>query len=86
MARLSANPGFNPAGWLALVAPLGTSDAIVRKLNDDLRAAVLDPATRSKLVSTGNYANPMSPNELVAFIQAEQKTWKPALEQAARNP
>jgi tripartite-type tricarboxylate transporter receptor subunit TctC len=79
-------PGFNPAGWLALVAPLGTSDAIVRKLNDDLRAAVLDPATRSKLVRTGNYANPMPPNELVAFIQAEQKTWKPALEQAARNP
>jgi hypothetical protein len=34
-------PGFNPGGWLALVAPVGTPDAIVRKLSEDLREAVL---------------------------------------------
>ena len=33
-------PGFSPNGWLALVAPVGTPDAIVRKLSDDLRVAV----------------------------------------------
>ena len=33
-------PGFNVCGWLALVAPVGTPDAIVRKLSDDLSAAV----------------------------------------------
>ena len=79
-------PGFSPGGWLALVAPVGTPDVIVRKLSDDLRAAVLDPATRTKLETTGNYPNPMSPSELLAFIQAEQKTWKPVLEEIARNP
>jgi tripartite-type tricarboxylate transporter receptor subunit TctC len=78
-------PGFSPAGWLALVAPAGTPDAIVRKLSDDLREAVLDPTTRTKLETTGNYPNPMSPSELLAFIQAEQKTWKPVLEEIARN-
>jgi tripartite-type tricarboxylate transporter receptor subunit TctC len=79
-------PGFNPGGWLALVAPVGTPDTIVRLLSDDLREAVLDPTTRSKLETTGNYPNPMSPPELLAFIQAEQKTWKPVLEEIARNP
>ena len=79
-------PGFNPGGWLALVAPVGTPDAIVRKLSDDLREAVTDPTTRTKLETTGNYPNPMSPSELLAFIQAEQKTWKPVLEEIARNP
>jgi tripartite-type tricarboxylate transporter receptor subunit TctC len=79
-------PGFSPSGWLALVAPVGTPDAIVRKLSDDLREAVLDPTTRTKLETTGNYPNPMSPPELLAFIQAEQKTWKPVLEEIARNP
>jgi tripartite-type tricarboxylate transporter receptor subunit TctC len=79
-------PGFSPGGWLALVAPVGTPDAIVRKLSDDLREAVLDPTTRTKLETTGNYPNPMSPSELLAFIQAEQKTWKPVLEEIARNP
>jgi tripartite-type tricarboxylate transporter receptor subunit TctC len=48
--------------------------------------AVLDPTTRIKLETTGNYPNPMSPSELLAFIQAEQKTWKPVLEEIARNP
>lgn len=79
-------PGFSPGGWLALVAPVGTPDAIVRKLSDDLREAVLDPTTRTKLETTGNYPNPMSPSELLAFIQAEQKSWKPVLEEIARNP
>ena len=79
-------PGFSPGGWLALVAPVGTPDAIVRKLSDDLREAVLDPTTRTKLETTGNYPNPMSPSELLAFIRAEQKTWKPVLEEIARNP
>jgi tripartite-type tricarboxylate transporter receptor subunit TctC len=78
--------GFNPAGWLALVAPVGTPEAIVRKLSDDLRAAVEDPGTRQRLETTGNYPNPMSPPELLAFIQSEQRTWKPVLEGISRNP
>jgi tripartite-type tricarboxylate transporter receptor subunit TctC len=79
-------PGFTPSGWYVLVAPIGTPDAIVRKLSDDLREAVLDPATRTKLETTGNYPIPMSPLELLAFIEAEQTMWKPMLEEIARNP
>jgi len=66
-------PGFNVRGWLALVAPVGTPDAIVRKLSDDLSAAVTDPATKTKLETTGNYPHPMTPAELLAFIHAEQQ-------------
>ena len=73
-------------GWLALVAPVGMPDEIVRKLSDDLRAAVLDPTTRTKLETTGNYPDPMSPSELLAFIKAEQETWRPVLGEIARNP
>jgi tripartite-type tricarboxylate transporter receptor subunit TctC len=85
-ATVETLPGFSPGGWLALVAPVGTPDAIVRKLSGDLRAAVLDPTTKTKLETTGNYPNPMSPSELLAFIRAEQQTWKPVLEEIARNP
>ena len=79
-------PGFTPAGWLALVAPVGTPELIVQKLSDDLRAAVLDPATRTRLETTGNYPNPLRPSGLLAFIQSEQRSWKPVLEQIAGNP
>jgi tripartite-type tricarboxylate transporter receptor subunit TctC len=79
-------PGFNVRGWLALVAPIGTPDAIVRKLSQDLSAAVSHPETKTKLETTGNYPHPMTPDELLAFIHAEQQAWKPVLEQIARNP
>ena len=79
-------PGFNARGWLALVAPVGTPDAIVQKLSEDLRTAVRDPATKSKLETTGNYPHPMTPAELLTFIHDEQKMWKPLLEQIARQP
>jgi tripartite-type tricarboxylate transporter receptor subunit TctC len=79
-------PGFNARGWLALVAPVGTPDAIVRKLSEDLSAAVTHPATKTKLETTGNYPRPMTPPELLAFIQSEQQRWKPVLEQIAKNP
>lgn len=78
--------GFNVRGWLALVAPVGTPEVIVRKLSEDLGAAVTHPTTKSKLETTGNYPRPMTPSELLAFIQAEQRRWKPVLEQIAKNP
>jgi tripartite-type tricarboxylate transporter receptor subunit TctC len=79
-------PGFNARGWLALVAPVGTPDAIVQKLSEDLRVAVTHSETRIKLVTTGNFPQPMTPAELLAFIHAEQQMWRPVLEQIARNP
>jgi tripartite-type tricarboxylate transporter receptor subunit TctC len=79
-------PGFNARGWLALVAPIGAPDAIVQKLSEDLRAAVTHSETRIKLVTTGNFPQPMTPAELLAFIHAEQQMWRPVLEQIARNP
>jgi tripartite-type tricarboxylate transporter receptor subunit TctC len=79
-------PGYNARGWLALVAPLGTPEAIVRKVSDDLRTVVTDPEAKAKLESLGNYMDPMSPAEVMAFIRTEQQMWKPVLEQIARNP
>src|SRR5262245_9992702 len=79
-------PGFNARGWFVLVAPVGTPEAIVRKLSDDLRLAITDSTIKTKLETTGNYPIPMTPSELLAFIHDEQQMWKPVLEQIARNP
>ena len=79
-------PGFNARGWFVFVAPVGTPEAIVRKLSDDLRLAITDSTIKTKLETTGNYPIPMTPSELLAFIHDEQQMWKPVLEQIARNP
>jgi tripartite-type tricarboxylate transporter receptor subunit TctC len=79
-------PGFDARGWAALVAPVGTPDAIVNKVSDALRKVVGETEVQKKLAVTGSYVRPMSPAEVMAFIQADQKMWKPILEQIAAKP
>jgi len=79
-------PGFRTAGWLALVAPLGTPKEIVQKVNADLKQVLTEPTVRTKLAALGSYTHPLSPSETVAFIQNEQQTWGPILDDLARSP
>jgi len=46
-------PNFTFNSWFAMVAPAGTPPEVVQKLNDEVRAAVNDPATRDKLLAIG---------------------------------
>jgi len=79
-------PGFNARGWAALVAPVGTPEAILHKVSDALRKVVSQPEVQKKLAATGSYVRPMSPAEVMAFIQADQQMWKPILERIEANP
>jgi tripartite-type tricarboxylate transporter receptor subunit TctC len=79
-------PGFNARGWAALVAPVGTPEAAVSKVSDALRKVVGESEVQKKLAVTGSYARPMSPAEVMAFIQADQQMWKPILERIAASP
>jgi tripartite-type tricarboxylate transporter receptor subunit TctC len=79
-------PNFRSAGWLAMVAPAGTPEPIVQKVSSDLRMVLTNPEVRSKLAAVGSYARPLSPQDTVDFIQTEQRTWGPLLEELARNP
>jgi tripartite-type tricarboxylate transporter receptor subunit TctC len=78
-------PNFTSAGWLAMVAPLGTPESIVRKVNDDLRSVLNNPEVKGKLAAIGSYTNPLSPQHTMKFIQTEQSTWTPLLEELARS-
>jgi tripartite-type tricarboxylate transporter receptor subunit TctC len=78
-------PNFTSAGWLAMVAPLGTSEPVVRKVSDDLHTVLSSPEVRRKLAVLGSYTNPLSPQDTVKFIQAEQGTWTPLLEELAKS-
>jgi tripartite-type tricarboxylate transporter receptor subunit TctC len=76
-------PGFEAGGWQVLVAPVGTPDAIVQKINRDLIKALADPEARSRLTRLGRDERPMSPAETLAFVQAEQSKWAPILQEIA---
>jgi tripartite-type tricarboxylate transporter receptor subunit TctC len=79
-------PGFNAMGWQGLVAPIGTPEAIIRKASEDLRKVISDPAFKAQLAGRGSYPVPMSPTEVTAFIQDQQRQWSPLLQQLATKP
>jgi tripartite-type tricarboxylate transporter receptor subunit TctC len=40
-----------------------------------------EPEMQKRFEDIASYTNPMTPAELVAFIQTEQALWKPVIEQ-----
>jgi tripartite-type tricarboxylate transporter receptor subunit TctC len=80
-----AVPGFVVGGWTVLVAPPGTPAAIVKKVNDDLRASQAQPEFKDKLAHLGAEAPPMSPRQLADFIRSEREFWRPLVRKVAAN-
>jgi tripartite-type tricarboxylate transporter receptor subunit TctC len=78
-------PEFFVGAWTVMLAPTGTPDPIVRKVSADLWTAVNDPEVKSKFQANGAFVKHMTPEQVTAFVQSEQKTWRPILEQVARE-
>ena len=75
-------PGFEALAWNGLFAPAGTSDAVVRRIADDVTAALAEPAVREGLAKQGLIAGGGTPAEFAAFIRAESKTWGAMIREA----
>jgi tripartite-type tricarboxylate transporter receptor subunit TctC len=78
-------PGFIAGGWNVLLAPVGTPEAIIRKASGDLRKALDDNEVKTKLAALGAYLHPMTPEEVTAFAQEQQRTWRPIAEKVVRE-
>jgi len=74
-------PGFEADGWQVLVAPVDTPDAVVQKANADLKKALADADVQNRLAKLGRSDMPMSPDQTLAFVHAEQEKWAPILKQ-----
>jgi tripartite-type tricarboxylate transporter receptor subunit TctC len=70
-------------GWFALMGPPGTPEPIAKKISDDLRIVLSDPALKKRFEDIASYTNPMSPADLKTYIRTEQALWKPVIEQIA---
>jgi len=72
-------PDFTATGWQVLVAPLGTPQPIIAKISADLGKAMDDPDFKTRLGNIGSFSRSMTPDQVVAFVDKEQKTWLPVL-------
>jgi tripartite-type tricarboxylate transporter receptor subunit TctC len=74
-------PGFEAMAWVALAAPTGTPAELIRKISDDLNAALVEPVLARRFEELGAIARPMTPSETQAFIRDEQQRWRPVVRQ-----
>ena len=76
--------GFESIGWQALLAPPGTPDALIRKVNADIIKALRDdPDIHKRLIELGRDDRMMSPAKLLTFIRGEQTKWAPIVQAIA---
>jgi tripartite-type tricarboxylate transporter receptor subunit TctC len=78
-------PNYEAMGWMALMAPPGTPQAIAQKISDDVRMVQAQPELKKRLGDLGNYTRPTSPAELTAFIREQIQIWRPVIAETAKT-
>ena len=66
---------FEAGSWFGLLAPAGTSRAIIERLNIAVVSALREPALRDRYLSQGFDLNPGTPEQFAEFIQVETAKW-----------
>ena len=75
-------PDLIASAWFAIVAPPGTPDAIVQKINTDTAAALALADVRAKFLEQGAEPQGDSPPATAAFIKEEEARWRAVIKSA----
>ena len=75
-------PDLIASAWFALVAPPGTPDAIVQKINADTAAALKLPDVRAKFLEQGAEPQGDTAAATADFIKAEEARWRSVIRSA----
>jgi tripartite-type tricarboxylate transporter receptor subunit TctC len=59
------------------MAPAGVPDAIVNKVNADLRKVVALPEVQERFHQLGTYSRDLTPAQTNEFLRSEEKLWWP---------
>ena len=79
----SGVPGFDAAGWGMIVAPAGTPNDIVSRLNADLLAALATLEVQQQIIRLGMVpAQPAPVAGLQDYINSEMARWGKVVQQA----
>ena len=71
----SGVPGFSAVGWTGLLAPAGTPQPVVRKLNREVVRVLPLPEVKDKLAGDGSEFGKNTPEEFSVFIKQEIAKW-----------
>jgi tripartite-type tricarboxylate transporter receptor subunit TctC len=75
-------PGVAVSLWYGLLAPAGTPQPVLDRLNRETVKALNAPEVREKLLAQGAEPMPGSAQAFASFMQAESAKWAPVVRQA----
>lgn len=75
-------PGFNNTGWRGLVAPPGTPQSIVQRLNAVINKSLQTPAAMQLFASSGLEPGTSTPAGLQELIASELHLWRKVFKEA----
>ena len=79
-------PGYEAVSWFGILAPAGTPEEIIDKLNTDIVAVIKKPEIQARLIELGTIPGGNTPEEFAAFIQAELEKWTKVITAAGIEP
>jgi tripartite-type tricarboxylate transporter receptor subunit TctC len=74
--------GFEATAWYAIVAPTGTPNDIVIKMNNAVNAFLASDKGKTVLEQNALQGVGGSPDDLKAFVDGERAKWRPVIEAA----
>jgi tripartite-type tricarboxylate transporter receptor subunit TctC len=75
-------PGYETTIWLGIMAPKGTPQAVVDKLNAEIEKAVKQPELIAAWAKQGATPMTMSPTEFGAFLDKDIAKWAGVIKSA----
>jgi len=82
----SGVPGYDAELWFGVIAPRGTPDAIVDRLNKEIVSFIKSDAMKAKLAAQGARPIGSTREEFAAFMRAEQDKWGAVLKEIKIKP
>lgn len=74
--------GYDSTGWFGVVAPAGTPDAVIARLNAEITAALNDDAIKTAMRNLGVEPAPGTVQAFDAYIKAETQKWSKVIKTA----
>jgi tripartite-type tricarboxylate transporter receptor subunit TctC len=79
-------PGFDVDGWYGIIAPLGTPNDIVAKLNSAFAQVLKLPEVQERMAGVGAEALTSTPAVFADFLRGETQRWTKVMRDAGIKP
>jgi tripartite-type tricarboxylate transporter receptor subunit TctC len=78
--------GFELGAWQAIMVPAKTPPAIIKRLNADIMAVIMNAEVKERLLSQGAQVLGSTPEEYGAYLASEIKRWDAVVKSSKTEP